>query len=73
MTNDEIYFRLNELSNGLRRMLNTEDVPPDAEQNISDAIVYLDCAKHNLAEVHEDAKNIYRVAPTIVARAAKVK
>ena len=71
MTNDEIYFRLNELSNGLRRMLNTEDVPPDAEQNISDAIVYLDCAKHNLVEVHEDAKNIYRVAPTIVARAAK--
>lgn len=71
MTNDEIYFRLNELSNGLRRMLNTEDVPPDVEQNISDAIVYLDCAKHNLADVHGDAKNIYRVAPTIVARSAK--
>jgi len=73
MTNDEIYFILNKKANDLRHILNTEDVPPDAEQNISDAIVYLDCAKHNLAEVHEDAKNIYRVAPTIVARAAKVK
>ena len=46
-------------------MLNTEVFPPPVEQNISDAIVYLDCAKNNLM----NEESIFKVVPTVVKKA----
>ena len=71
MTNDEKINFIYGITRDIRRFLNGEDFTLEVEQNLSDALVYLDCAKNNLIEVHEDKKDVFRVAPTIVARAAK--
>lgn len=65
MTNDEKINYLYQTTNVLRQMLNTEVFPPPVEQNISDAIVYLDCAKNNLM----NEESIFKVVPTVIKKA----
>ena len=64
MTNDEKINYLYQTTNVLRQMLNAEVLPPPVEQNISDALVYLDCAKSNLM----NEESIFKVVPTVVKK-----
>lgn len=56
---------LEKIARQLRRMINLEDesVP---ERLISDAIVYLDCARFNL-----EGQGVYRVAPQVTTDYAR--
>jgi hypothetical protein len=54
--------KLNEIMRDLRRMIIDMD-ESIIEQNIRDALVYLDCARANL---EADGKGVYRVRPEFV-------
>ena len=64
MTNDEKINFIYGIVKDLRRVISTEVLPPQVEQNISDALVYLDCAKSNLM----NEESIFKVVPTVVKK-----
>ena len=64
MTNDEKTKLIYGIVKDLRRVISTEVLPPQIEQDLSNALVYLDCAKNNLM----NEETIFKVVPTVVKK-----
>lgn len=63
---NELYAELLSSANKLRKMINLDNYPKKVEQDISDAIVYLDCARENLLREIGGEDGIFRVSPQVV-------
>jgi hypothetical protein len=69
---EELYAKLLEVANDLRRITNLADpeFPADVVENVNDAIAYLDCARHNAAQHMGAVDGACRVAQSVVLRSS---
>lgn len=65
MFTEEELSKLEEVSMTLRRIIRDKD-ESETERNISNALVYLDCARLNMDQEIRGDKPVYAISPVVV-------